>query len=155
MVKVEQDFDGLLPLPAYLHRLAANDRTQRGEPLLSIEQEFVPLERADGLRHREISARHFAVGFPNQDCARRITPVQGVQQITDTGRRPNIAPLHLRESQFPAFNHLTSFPTSVSIFCIRIPPDLFACQSAEARPQVLIHLNDPTATGCKAGKSLH
>ena len=47
----------------------------------------------------ELLLRHGLVRFPEQNRARRISTIKRIQKVSDPGRAPDVATLHLRQAQ--------------------------------------------------------
>jgi hypothetical protein len=95
--EIEQNVDRFLPA-AHPDRLVAQHGSQRGDPLLTIKQQLVRREGVRRLGDVEVPRWRVLIGFPHEDRARRVAPVQRVNQVPDAGRPPDVPALHFGET---------------------------------------------------------
>jgi hypothetical protein len=91
---------------ADVDRLAVEDGRQRGEALLPIKEELATEESGRVLFDGEVPRRDTLVRLPHQDRAARVSTIQGIEQIPDPRRLPDILALNLGETEFPALVHV-------------------------------------------------
>ena len=105
MLQIEEDVDGPLA-PPDRHRLAVQHGGERGQALLTIEQQLPTGERVRVLGDREVARRHWLVRLPHQDRAARIAAVERVQQVAYPCRSPDVVPLNLGQAHLAALVHV-------------------------------------------------
>src|SRR5258708_39550550 len=89
--------------------LTADHRRKGGEALLTVQQQPRALVGVHFLGNSEFLHWHRLVGFPKEDCARRVTTIKRIEQVAHAGRPPDITALHFRQAQFPTLDHTDKF----------------------------------------------
>src|SRR5262245_16222542 len=69
----------------------------------------MPAERPFLLPDVEITARHLPVGLPDENRARRVASIEGIEQVSHARSGPDVPPLHLWEAQIAVLDHVNEF----------------------------------------------
>ena len=80
----------------------------------------MPAERPFLLPDVEITARHLPVGLPDENRARRVASIEGIEQVTYARSWPDIAPLHFWETQVAVLDHVNKFADGCVDFSHRL-----------------------------------
>jgi hypothetical protein len=78
--------------------------------LLTIKEELVAPKRTYSLFDGQAPRRSLFIGFPHENAPRRISSIERVQQISDTGCWPHIAALKFGEAKVALVDHIDEFP---------------------------------------------
>jgi hypothetical protein len=108
MLQIEEELNGAFAA-IDLYRLAADDGREGGEALLAIEQELGFGVGIGLLAYGKGLLRDGLIGFPDQDGARGIAAIEGIEEIANAGGTSGIAPLHFRQPQLTALDLADEF----------------------------------------------
>jgi hypothetical protein len=92
MIEVEEDVYGV-PATTDLDPFAAHDGRERGDALLTVEEEFLATEGRLLLFDGGCSGRNVTIGLPYEDAAAGVATIERVEEIPDSGGSPDVAPL--------------------------------------------------------------
>jgi hypothetical protein len=110
MVQVERYVNGTDAVFDEGQRLSRQDSGQRGQPLLTIEQQHLRQVTAGALLDGEAASWHLFGSLPNEDAPGRVPAIKRVQEVTGPSRRPYVPALELGEAQLSQFDHPHEVP---------------------------------------------
>jgi hypothetical protein len=85
---------------------AVYDSRKRRKALLTVEKEFPASERGRILTNCKIPSGDWLVSLPHQYGAAWIPSIEGIEQIANAGRFPDVVALNFGKAQFTAFVHV-------------------------------------------------